>query len=44
MVDCTAGGRQDLLGSVYSYFGLLGRGFCLYHELYVGWHVVPVVL
>lgn len=20
-------------------FGLLGRGFCLYHELYVGWHV-----
>lgn len=25
-------------------FCLLGRGFCLYHELYVGWHVVPVVL
>lgn len=44
MVDCIAGGRQDLLGSDYSYFGLLGRGFCLYHELYVGWHVVPVVL
>lgn len=44
MVDCIAGGRQDLLGSVYSYFDLLDRGFCLYHELYVGWHVVPVVL
>lgn len=39
MVDCMACGRQDMIGCGYSCFGLLGRCFCLYHELYVGWHV-----
>lgn len=35
MVDCIAGGRQDLLGSVYSYFGLL-VSVCIMNCMSVG--------
>lgn len=38
MVDCIAGGRQDLLGSVYRYFGLLDieASVCIMNCMSVG--------
>lgn len=35
MVDCMACGRQDMIGSVYSYFGLLAS-VCIMNCMSVG--------